>query len=87
MLSKFFPAEQAGGIAMLRAMERGHFLDVKFCPTGGIGEPMRRAWLNRADGSGGRRVLDLSVVHGTFRRLGRHNGHVRAGTMKALKAP
>ncbi len=32
---KFFPAVQAGGIAMLRALG-GPFFDVKFCPTGGI---------------------------------------------------
>ena len=32
---KFFPAAQAGGIAMLRALG-GPFNDVHFCPTGGI---------------------------------------------------
>lgn len=32
---KFFPAEPAGGSAMLRAFA-GPFPDVKFCPTGGI---------------------------------------------------
>ncbi|MEO7390989.1 MAG: bifunctional 4-hydroxy-2-oxoglutarate aldolase/2-dehydro-3-deoxy-phosphogluconate aldolase [Ramlibacter sp.] len=32
---KFFPAMQAGGVAMLKAWE-GPFGDVKFCPTGGI---------------------------------------------------
>lgn len=32
---KFFPAEPAGGAAMLRAFE-GPFAEVKFCPTGGI---------------------------------------------------
>ena len=32
---KFFPAVQAGGIAMLRAWG-GPFWDVRFCPTGGI---------------------------------------------------
>lgn len=32
---KFFPAEPAGGVAMLRAFA-GPFADVKFCPTGGI---------------------------------------------------
>lgn len=34
---KFFPAEQAGGLAMLKALH-GPFGDVKFCPTGGITE-------------------------------------------------
>jgi 2-dehydro-3-deoxyphosphogluconate aldolase / (4S)-4-hydroxy-2-oxoglutarate aldolase len=32
---KFFPAMQAGGIAMLKALA-GPFTDVFFCPTGGI---------------------------------------------------
>ena len=32
---KFFPAAQAGGIAMLKAMH-GPFGDIAFCPTGGI---------------------------------------------------
>jgi 2-dehydro-3-deoxyphosphogluconate aldolase/(4S)-4-hydroxy-2-oxoglutarate aldolase len=41
---KFFPAEQAGGIAMLRAWA-GPFPDLKFCPTGGIGEANAAKWL------------------------------------------
>ena len=32
---KFFPAQQAGGIAMLKALG-GPFPDIAFCPTGGI---------------------------------------------------
>jgi 2-dehydro-3-deoxyphosphogluconate aldolase / (4S)-4-hydroxy-2-oxoglutarate aldolase len=32
---KFFPAMQAGGLAMLTAWH-GPFGDVKFCPTGGV---------------------------------------------------
>ncbi|OED46569.1 keto-deoxy-phosphogluconate aldolase [Endozoicomonas sp. (ex Bugula neritina AB1)] len=32
---KFFPAEQAGGIAMLKAMS-GPLGEISFCPTGGI---------------------------------------------------
>jgi 2-dehydro-3-deoxyphosphogluconate aldolase/(4S)-4-hydroxy-2-oxoglutarate aldolase len=32
---KFFPAEQAGGVAFLRALA-SPIADVKFCPTGGI---------------------------------------------------
>ncbi|VTU24501.1 KHG/KDPG aldolase [Variovorax sp. PBL-H6] len=32
---KFFPAVQAGGIAMLKAWQ-GPFSEVKFCPTGGV---------------------------------------------------
>ncbi|MDB4076790.1 bifunctional 4-hydroxy-2-oxoglutarate aldolase/2-dehydro-3-deoxy-phosphogluconate aldolase [Porticoccaceae bacterium] len=33
---KFFPAEAAGGVPVLKAMA-GPFGDIKFCPTGGIG--------------------------------------------------
>lgn len=33
---KFFPAEAAGGVAMLKSLA-GPFGHVKFCPTGGIG--------------------------------------------------
>jgi len=36
-LAKFFPAEQSGGIKALRALA-GPFPQVRFCPTGGIGE-------------------------------------------------
>ena len=32
---KFFPAMQAGGVAMLKAWS-GPFFDVQFCPTGGV---------------------------------------------------
>ena len=35
-LQKFFPAEQSGGVGMLKALS-GPFGQVKFCPTGGIG--------------------------------------------------
>jgi 2-dehydro-3-deoxyphosphogluconate aldolase / (4S)-4-hydroxy-2-oxoglutarate aldolase len=34
-LVKLFPAAQAGGIAMLKAMG-GPFADMRFCPTGGV---------------------------------------------------
>jgi 2-dehydro-3-deoxyphosphogluconate aldolase / (4S)-4-hydroxy-2-oxoglutarate aldolase len=34
---KLFPAQQAGGIGMLRALH-GPFPDVVFCPTGGVSE-------------------------------------------------
>jgi len=43
-LAKFFPAEQAGGIKGLRALA-GPFPDVRFCPTGGVGEANATAWL------------------------------------------
>ncbi len=41
---KFFPAEQAGGIAMLRALS-GPFPGVRFCPTGGVGPDNAQAYL------------------------------------------
>jgi 2-dehydro-3-deoxyphosphogluconate aldolase/(4S)-4-hydroxy-2-oxoglutarate aldolase len=37
MLVKFFPAEQAGGPAMLKALG-GPFPKLRFCPTGGVSE-------------------------------------------------
>lgn len=43
-LLKFFPAEQSGGIKALRALA-GPFPDVRFCPTGGVGEANAAAWL------------------------------------------
>ena len=43
-LVKFFPAEPSGGIKALRALA-GPFPDVRFCPTGGIGEANAAAWL------------------------------------------
>ncbi|OAF09991.1 2-dehydro-3-deoxyphosphogluconate aldolase [Bradyrhizobium centrolobii] len=43
-LAKFFPAEQAGGIKGLRALG-GPFPNVRFCPTGGVGEANAATWL------------------------------------------
>jgi 2-dehydro-3-deoxyphosphogluconate aldolase / (4S)-4-hydroxy-2-oxoglutarate aldolase len=43
-LVKFFPAEQSGGIKALRALA-GPFPNIRFCPTGGIGEANAAAWL------------------------------------------
>ncbi|MCK1711781.1 MULTISPECIES: bifunctional 4-hydroxy-2-oxoglutarate aldolase/2-dehydro-3-deoxy-phosphogluconate aldolase [unclassified Bradyrhizobium] len=43
-VAKFFPAEQAGGIKGLRALG-GPFPNVRFCPTGGIGEANAATWL------------------------------------------
>ncbi|MGM4997764.1 bifunctional 4-hydroxy-2-oxoglutarate aldolase/2-dehydro-3-deoxy-phosphogluconate aldolase [Tardiphaga sp. 538_B7_N1_4] len=42
---KFFPAEQAGGRAMLRAWT-GPFPDLRVCPTGGITEANAAEWLS-----------------------------------------
>jgi len=43
-LVKFFPAESSGGIKAVRALA-GPFPEVRFCPTGGIGETNAAAWL------------------------------------------
>jgi 2-dehydro-3-deoxyphosphogluconate aldolase/(4S)-4-hydroxy-2-oxoglutarate aldolase len=43
-LLKFFPAEQSGGIRAIRALA-GPFPDVRFCPTGGVGEANAASWL------------------------------------------
>ena len=45
---KFFPAEQAGGVAMLKALEGpyGH-TGIKFIPTGGINFGNMRSYLER----------------------------------------
>jgi 2-dehydro-3-deoxyphosphogluconate aldolase/(4S)-4-hydroxy-2-oxoglutarate aldolase len=41
---KFFPAQQAGGAAMLKAFS-GPFQDVRFCPTGGVSPANAREYL------------------------------------------
>lgn len=41
---KFFPAEAAGGIAMLKAIS-GPFPQVRFCPTGGISPVNYKSYL------------------------------------------
>ncbi|HEX9011028.1 MAG TPA: bifunctional 4-hydroxy-2-oxoglutarate aldolase/2-dehydro-3-deoxy-phosphogluconate aldolase [Holophagaceae bacterium] len=41
---KLFPAEQAGGIGMLKALA-GPFRELRFCPTGGIGPDTAPAYL------------------------------------------
>jgi 2-dehydro-3-deoxyphosphogluconate aldolase / (4S)-4-hydroxy-2-oxoglutarate aldolase len=41
---KLFPAVPAGGIALLKALA-GPFPQVRFCPTGGIGEETLADWL------------------------------------------
>ena len=44
-LLKFFPAEQAGGINMLKALS-GPFPGIRFCPTGGIGPHNAESYLS-----------------------------------------
>lgn len=45
---KFFPAEPAGGIPMLKALA-GPFPAVRFCPTGGVGPANARDYLALAN--------------------------------------
>lgn len=45
---KFFPAAQAGGIAAVRALA-GPFPQVRFCPTGGVGEENFTEWLSQSN--------------------------------------
>jgi 2-dehydro-3-deoxyphosphogluconate aldolase/(4S)-4-hydroxy-2-oxoglutarate aldolase len=42
--AKLFPAEAAGGVALLRALH-GPFPGVRFCPTGGIAEALASTYL------------------------------------------
>jgi 2-dehydro-3-deoxyphosphogluconate aldolase/(4S)-4-hydroxy-2-oxoglutarate aldolase len=80
---KFFPAMQAGGVAMLKALA-GPFTDVVFCPTGGItfeSAPQFLAlpnvkvcggsWLTPADAVAAKdwaRITRLATEAGTLRR-------------------
>lgn len=45
---KFFPAEQAGGMAMLNAFA-GPFGKIRFCPTGGISLDLAKQYLKLAN--------------------------------------
>jgi 2-dehydro-3-deoxyphosphogluconate aldolase/(4S)-4-hydroxy-2-oxoglutarate aldolase len=49
---KFFPALQAGGVAMLKAWQ-GPFGDVRFCPTGGVTVCVGGSWLTPGDAVAG----------------------------------
>jgi len=62
---KFFPAEQAGGRAMLDAF-RGPFSKVKFCPTGGITLELARDYLTRPNVGcvGGGWVAPVKLIDG-----------------------
>jgi 2-dehydro-3-deoxyphosphogluconate aldolase / (4S)-4-hydroxy-2-oxoglutarate aldolase len=67
---KFFPAMQAGGVAMLKAWQ-GPFPDVKFCPTGGVNA-----------GNAGELLALANVV---CRRLGAHHAaRARGGRLAAM---
>jgi len=63
-LVKFFPAEQSGGIKALRALA-GPFPDMRFCPTGGIGEANAASWLAEPNvvAVGGSWLCPASDIH------------------------
>jgi 2-dehydro-3-deoxyphosphogluconate aldolase / (4S)-4-hydroxy-2-oxoglutarate aldolase len=60
---KLFPAEPAGGVAMLRAMTAA-FPDVLFCPTGGISAANAPTYLSMANviAVGGTWVAPLALM-------------------------
>lgn len=83
-LAKFFPAEQAGGIKGLRALA-GPFPNVRFCPTGGVGEVNAAAWLAEPNvlAVGGSWLCPAAEVRaGNWAGITAMCGH----TMKSLKA-
>jgi 2-dehydro-3-deoxyphosphogluconate aldolase/(4S)-4-hydroxy-2-oxoglutarate aldolase len=70
---KFFPAEQAGGLAMLGAFE-GPFGKVKFCPTGGVRQDTAEAYLRRPNVAvvGGGWIAPADLVRaGSWDEIGR----------------
>lgn len=79
---KFFPAVPAGGIPALRALA-GPFPDVRFCPTGGVGEANAADWLREANviAVGGSWIAPASDI-----REGKWDAIVeRAGRARALR--
>ncbi|WP_024510903.1 bifunctional 4-hydroxy-2-oxoglutarate aldolase/2-dehydro-3-deoxy-phosphogluconate aldolase [Bradyrhizobium sp. ARR65] len=83
-VTKFFPAEQAGGIKALRALA-GPFPNVRFCPTGGIGEANVAQWLAEANviAAGGSWLCPAADVRaGNWARI----TAICEQTMRSLKA-
>nr|MDT0251147.1 bifunctional 4-hydroxy-2-oxoglutarate aldolase/2-dehydro-3-deoxy-phosphogluconate aldolase [Endozoicomonas sp.] len=62
-LLKLFPAEQSGGINMLKALA-GPFPDIRFCPTGGIGLHNAKEYLalNNVAAIGGSWICPANLV-------------------------
>ncbi|WGD49153.1 bifunctional 4-hydroxy-2-oxoglutarate aldolase/2-dehydro-3-deoxy-phosphogluconate aldolase [Bradyrhizobium sp. CB1650] len=83
-VAKFFPAEQAGGIKGLRALG-GPFPNVRFCPTGGVGETNAATWLAEPNvvAVGGSWLCPMAEI-----RAGNWAGitAICQRTLKALKA-
>ena len=77
---KFFPAMQAGGPAMLKAWG-GPFIDVRFCPTGGVSlanAPEFLALPNVACVGGSWLVPADALAGGDWARIARLAGEARA---------
>jgi 2-dehydro-3-deoxyphosphogluconate aldolase / (4S)-4-hydroxy-2-oxoglutarate aldolase len=70
---KLFPAAPAGGIAALKALA-GPFPQVRFCPTGGIGEESLLDWL---------RLPNVAAVGGSWLAPA---ADIRAGNWGAITA-
>jgi 2-dehydro-3-deoxyphosphogluconate aldolase/(4S)-4-hydroxy-2-oxoglutarate aldolase len=70
---KLFPAVPAGGIAALKALA-GPFPQVRFCPTGGIGEDTFGEWL---------RLANVASVGGSWLAPA---ADIRAGNWEAVTA-
>lgn len=77
-IQKFFPAENAGGVAMLKALEGPYaHTGVKFLPTGGIGLNNMKSYLERPSVAaiGGSWIVEKKLIGagdwGTIERLTR----------------
>lgn len=71
---KFFPAEAAGGVTMLKALS-GPYSDVKFMPTGGISQENLRHYIvlkNVFACGGSWMVKDEFVKSGDFSKITEH---------------
>lgn len=67
---KFFPAEQIGGVALLKALS-GPFSEVKFCPTGGINQNNFQQYLALPNVScvGGSWIIPNDAVQTNFQSI------------------
>ena len=75
---KLFPAVPAGGIAALKALA-GPFPQVRFCPTGGIGEADPGRLAHAAQRRLRRRLLARAGGRHPLRQLAGHHGAGQAG--------
>lgn len=81
-LQKFFPAEAAGGLTFLDAVN-APIPDVRFCPTGGLNAELAAAYLQRPNVQaigGSWFIPKASLEHGDFATITK----AAAGALKAL---